>query len=181
MDNMETTSERPVSKSKQEIIREAKRIEEATLYSSKGHLVAARIWSNFHLGIGFLLVVLTATAASLALSSFDQKHTMAVVLYIIVAVLSSVLTFLNGNERAGSHLIAGNHYDGLMNRVRVFWTIECWHEESEGVLLNKLQDLEAERNRLNLSCPQIPYWAYRIAKRGIMAGEASFEVDKECK
>ena len=42
-----------------------------------------------------------------------------------------------------------------------------------------MEALGNEKDRLNLSSPQIPYWAYRIAKRQIAAGEASFRVDKE--
>jgi hypothetical protein len=38
------TAERPVSKARDEIIREAKRLEETTLYSMKGHHCAARRW-----------------------------------------------------------------------------------------------------------------------------------------
>jgi hypothetical protein len=178
---METTGEAPVSKTQQEIIKEAKRIGETALYSSKGHFVAARIWSNFHLVLGLLMVVATAIAAALAMSAFDQHHIAAGFLYVIVAVLSAVLTFLNANERAGNHLIAGNHYDSLVSRVRVFWSIECWQNDSAAQLTSKLQNLAADRDRLNLSSPQIPYWAYKIAKRQIVAGEADFGVDKDTK
>ncbi|MGH7798709.1 MAG: SLATT domain-containing protein [Candidatus Binatia bacterium] len=176
---METTGEVPVSKTKQEIIREAKRLGESTLYSSKGHLIAARIWSNFHLILGLVMVIITAIAAALAMSAFDEKHIAAGVLYILTAVLSAVLTFLNANERAGSHQNAGNHYDSLMNRVRIFWSIGCWQEDSEPELVSKLQAFSSEKDRLNLGSPQVPYWAYKIAKRQISAGEASFTVDQE--
>ena len=176
---MSTTGEVPASKTKQEIIKEAKRIEESALYSSKGHFVAAYVWSNVHLGVGLLMVIGTASAAALAMSPFDQRHITAAAVYVIVAVLSAILTFLNGNERAGCHLNAGNHYDSLTSRVRVFWTIECWEGDSEAELATKLQALASERDRLNLSTPQIPYWAYRIAKRQIAAGEASYQADKE--
>lgn len=175
---MKTTGEAPVSNTKQEIIKEAKRMEESALYSSKGHLVVAYLWSNFHLAIGLLMVISTAVAAALVLSPFDRWHIWAAILYILVAVLSAILTFLNPNERSGSHLNTGNHYDSLMNRVRVFWTIQCGLGDSEAELAAKMQALAGEKDRLNLSSPQIPYWAYRIAKRQIAAGEASFQVDK---
>ena len=176
---MKTTGEARVSKTRQEIIKEAKRIEESALYSSKGQFVAAYMWSNFHLAIGLLMVIGTAGAAALALSPFDPRHTWAAMVYIVVAVLSAILTFLNPNERSASHHNAGNHYDSLMSRVRVFWTIQCGQEDSEAELAARLEALGNEKDRLNLSSPQIPYWAYRIAKRQIAAGEASFRVDKE--
>jgi hypothetical protein len=42
MDNQLATAERPISKTKEEIIKEAKRVEEALLYSSKGHFAASQ-------------------------------------------------------------------------------------------------------------------------------------------
>lgn len=70
---MEATGETPVSRTKQEIIKEAKRIEESTLYSAKGYFVAASLWSSFHLIVGRLMVVGTSAAAALAMSKFDEQ------------------------------------------------------------------------------------------------------------
>lgn len=174
---MRSTGEAPASQTKNEIIKEAKRLEESSLHSSKGHLVAARVWSNVHLVLGLVTVAGTAFAAALVME-FGGKQFWAGVLYIGVAVLSGALTFLNPNDKASAHLSSGNHYDALMNRVRVFWTIECWQTDSEAELTSKLQALAGDKDRLNLSSPQIPYWSYKIAKRQIAAGEAAFEVDK---
>jgi predicted DNA binding CopG/RHH family protein len=66
-----------------------------------------------------------------------------------------------------------------MVKARMFWTIECWQEESEAILTQKLKDLSEERNRLNRECPQVPRFAYLKAKRGITNGEATYEVDKK--
>lgn len=47
MDNTQTTTaEKTVSKTKDEIIKEAQRIEESALYSAKGHFVAANFWQG---------------------------------------------------------------------------------------------------------------------------------------
>jgi hypothetical protein len=59
----------------------------------------------------------------------------------------------------------------------VFWSVECWLEESEIVLTAKLKELIDRKNDLNGKSPQIPNWAYKKAKAGIVAGEAKFEVD----
>ena len=42
-----TTAERPVSRPKEEIIREAKRIEEGLLHSSKRHFSASYLWTTY--------------------------------------------------------------------------------------------------------------------------------------
>jgi len=180
MDNqMPTTAERSLSKTKDEIIKEAKRIEEGLLYCSKGHFAAAHFWSNFHLWIGVPVVLLSAIAGASALSQFDSKHIIAGSISIAVAALSSVMTFLNPNAKASAHLNAGNNYDSLQNKIRIFWSIDCWREESEQVLTEKLKYFSEQKDKLNQSCPQIPRWAYNIAKKGILAGEGDYTVDKK--
>jgi hypothetical protein len=173
-----TTAERPVSKTKDEIIREAKRIEEALLYSSKGHFAAAHFWSNFHLWIGIPVVLLSSIAGASALAKFDGTHVIAGTISIMVAALSGVMTFLNPHERNAAHLSSGNHYDALMSKVRIFWSIECWRDESDDILTKKLMDLSEQKNRLNQSCLQVPRWAYGTAKKGITAGEGAYVADK---
>ena len=178
MDNQQSkTAEKPVSKTKEEIIKESKRIEESLLYSSKGHYAAAHFWTNFHLWIGIPVVILSAIAGASAFSQFDPKHIIAGIISIIVVALSSVMTFLNPNERASNHLNAGNNYDSLMNKARMFWSIDCWRDESEQVLTERLKYFSEQKDKLNQSSQQIPRWAYEIGKRGIKGGEGDHTVD----
>src|SRR5690349_18045726 len=144
MANQPATAEVSVSKPKDEIIKEAKRIEEALLISSKKHFVSAQYWSIFHMFLGLPMVVLSAAAGAEAFKQFDKQHVLAGYLSISVAVLSAVMTFLNPNERASKHTAAGNGYDALMNRVRIFWSIDCWREESEAVLTKELKDFSEQ-------------------------------------
>lgn len=182
MDNLAArqpaTAERPVSSTREEILKEAKRIEESALYSSKGHFAAAEFWTNFHLWIGIPTVVLAATGATFTFS--DSYRTQAGILALVVAVLSSLTTFLNPNERAGTHSTAGNNYNALRNKTRIFWTIDCWREHAgDEMLTERLKDLSDEVNKLNQSHPQIPGWAYKIGKTRILAGEGTHMVDKQ--
>jgi hypothetical protein len=172
-----TTGERPVSSTKEEVIREAKRIEETSLYSSKGHFYAAEISSKIHLWVGGAITILSAVATAFI---FSDSHALGVgVLALVVTVLSGITTFLNPIEKANSYLTAGNNYDALCGKARVFWTIECWRENAtEQILTEKLRDLSDEKHKLNQSCPQVPPWAYKVAKQRILAGEAQYEVDK---
>lgn len=156
--NQITTAEKPTSKTKDEVIKEAQRIEEGVLYSAKGHFVSANFWTNFHLWVGIPMVLLAAIAGASALSQFDSKHIVAGIISIIVAALSGVMTFLNPNEKANSHFNAGNNYDSLQNKVRMFWSIDCWRDESEQVLTEKLKHFSEQKDRLNQSSPHIPRW-----------------------
>lgn len=172
------TAEKPVSKTKDEIIKEAKRIEESSLFSAKGHFEAAKFWGNFHLFIGVPVVILSAIAGASALSQFDYSKAIAGFLSILVAALTSLMTFLNPNEKSSVHQEAGNNYDALQNKVRMFWSIDCWKEKSEDVLTEKLVQFSEHKNKLNLNSPLIPWFAYQSAKKGIERGEAEFKVDK---
>jgi hypothetical protein len=180
MDNPTTaTGERPISKPKQQIVNEAKRIEESLLYSSKGHYAAARFWSNFHLWIGIPMVIITAIAGATAFKTFDSNGVLAGICALIGVVLSSLMTFLNPNEKESQHRIAGHNYDSLMSTVRLFWSVECWRAEDEAILADRLTQLSEQKSKLNQACPQIPTFAYEKAKEGIAAGEGVYAVDKD--
>lgn len=176
---MTTTAERAVSQTKEQIILEAKRIEESLLHSSKGHFVAASGWKNFHLWIGVPMVIMSSIAGAAALARFDTTNLIAGLLAITVAALSGVMTFLNPNERVSAHQAAGNAFDALLNKTRIFRVIDCWNTESDEILTERIKDLSTQKSRLNETSPQIPRWAYVLAKRGIEQGEATFRVDVE--
>lgn len=176
---MTTTAESPVTKTREQVVSEAKRIEEDALYSSKGHFFAAERWAAFHLWIGLPTTVLAAVAAASAFARFDSSQVAAGTIAIAVAALTAVTTFVNPRENASAHLTAGNKYDALMNKTRIFWTIDAWLRDSDGVLSAEVKALSLEKERLNADCPQIPGWAYKRAKKGIEAGEALHAVDKK--
>lgn len=173
-----STAERSVSKTKGEIIKEAQRIEESTLFSSKGHFNAGALFSWVHHLLGLPMVILAAIVGASAFGRFDKNGSWAGTLSIIVVVLSSISTFLNPNKRTAEHVIAGSKYDALMNKVRIFRTIECWEDNSDQILSERLKRHSEDKTTLNQNSPRIPWLAYRMAKWGIQKGEAEYAVDK---
>lgn len=177
------TGERPASKALEEIIREAKRLEESTLYSMKGHHCAASGWSNRHLWLGLPVVIISALVGAATFSQYAETYpaikVIAGLLSLLVAVLSGITTFLNPNDRENAHLGAAHGFDELNNDSRLFWSVDCWQEDSDAVLTTKLKELVDRKKELNSKSPQIPDWAYKKARAGIEAGEAKFEVDKD--
>jgi hypothetical protein len=121
---------------------------------------------------------LAAIAAASAFLKSD-RNIAAGLISTLVAALSAMTTFLNPNARAAAHLKAGNNYDALHNKARIFRTIECWGGDSDSILTKKVKDLSGEKDKLNRESPQPPKWAYRTAKKGIAAGEAEYAVDKQ--
>ena len=163
---------------KDNMLKEARRIEEDTLYSAKGQFVAANFWANFHLWIGVPTAILAAIAGASALSQFENHNIIAGILAIIVTAFTAVTTFLNPNEKANSHRNAGNKHNSLRNKARIFCDIDSCGEDSIQELTKQLKELAKQRDELNQNSPQIPRWAYKKAKKGIEEGEAEFKVDK---
>lgn len=151
MSEITTSYERALSKPKEEIIREAKRLCENCLHTSKSHFVEARFWQNSHLWIGIPTVILSGIAGTLA---FSDVKLLPGILSIVVVVLTSIATFLNPKEQANAHLTAGNNYDSLMTKLRTFWSIDCWREDSDVILIERLKVYSEERDKLNRECPQ---------------------------
>lgn len=178
------TGERPPSKTRDQVIAEAKRLEESTLYSCKGHHQAAQGWKSWHLWLGIPTVVISAMVGVAAFSQSAEQNAymaaLAIALSIVVSILSAITTFLNPNEKESAHLAAAHAYDRLNNTARMFWTIDCWAADAtdEGLTV-QLKALVSEKDELNKSSPQIPRRAYLAAKKGILDGEAAFVVDQD--
>ncbi len=161
---------------REKIINEAKRIEEDSLYSAKGHFYAGQCWVNTNLWLGGIAAVLSAIAGASALSQFDYHNIVAGSLSIIVAGLTAIITFINPNERASVHQKAGNRYNALRNDTRIFYDIEL-SEIDDKKATEDLKKLNDRRNKLNLESHQIPKWAFEKARKGIEEGEAKYKVD----
>jgi hypothetical protein len=156
------------------IIKEAKRIEEDSLHSSKGHFCAAQFWKRFHFWVGGPTAVIAAIAG---ISALKDSPVLAAILAILVTALTAVLTFVNPNDNANSHLQAGNAYNSLKNDSRIFYDVEVQEGVDRIALLTSLKELNCRRSELNNNSPQIPEWAFKKARKGIEEGEAFYKVD----
>jgi hypothetical protein len=149
------------------IVEEAKRIENDTSYSAKGHYEAAEYWTRFHLMIGIPTAILSAVAGASALAQFDNHSIIAGFLAIVVTTLTAVATFLNPNEKANSHQNVGNKYNALRNKVRVFCNIDSSVESSAQELIKQLKELAKQRDELNQDSLPVSTWAYKKAQKVI--------------
>ena len=100
---------------------------------------------------------------------------------IIVTALTAVTTFLNPNEKANSYRNAGNKYNSLRNKARIFCEINSYGENSDQEITKQLKELAKQRDELSQNSPQIPRWAYKKARKGIEEGEADYKVDEKNK
>lgn len=158
------------------VIEEASRIQEDATYSSKGHFNAAEDLSCYHTSFGIISVIAGVIATIKAFVDTDGIDWFAGIFALIAAVSSGLSTFMKYEERAQKHHNAGNLYLELKNKTRIFKEVELTCLDND-TIINKLNDLSASRDQLNISSPLIPRRAYEKAVKGIQSGEAKHEVD----
>lgn len=156
--------------------REAKRVEEDSIHSAKGHFNAADIWRIRHYWIGVPATILGAAAGAAAIKSFPE---IAVFLSLIATILTGLLTFLKPADRASAHKTAGDQFLALRNDARFFREIELIEQDDAHSTSDQLKALCQRRNELNQSSPEIPRKAFERARQGIIEGEATYKADKE--
>lgn len=167
-----------MSQVRDEIRREAARLEEDTLYTAKGHFQAARIWGTVHLVLGAASAVLAAAAGTSVLAEAGDRVVVGL-LALGSTGLTSVLTFLKPGEKQQAHLGAGNGYLAIKNEARMLRNLEHLLVPADDALYARLTELNTRRNELNQASLQIPRLAFRWARRGIEAGEADYQADSE--
>lgn len=169
---------------RESLILEARRLEEDSLFSSKGHYAAADWWRSRHLWIGVPTAVLTGLAGAVILAGPAQLWGVSLdVIFGLVAlagaVSTAVMTFLEPEKRSASHQSAADRYNSLKGRARRFYEIDVHRSITVDALADRLESMTEERDGLNQSSPLIPEKAYEKAKAGIESGQATYEADKQ--
>lgn len=160
----------------QKIVAEARRIEEDSEHSSKGHYNACGRWGRYHLWIG-LPAALAAALASAA--AFKNCPELAGGLALLSTALTTVLTFLKPSERAEMHKSVADQHHKLRNQTRIFREIELADGLGESDARQRLLELANQRDDLNAAAPGIPRCDYEKAKQDIDGGRSRYQVDKE--
>ena len=156
--------------------REAKRIEEDAMYSSKSHFNAEDTWVHRHYWLGIPSTILAAAAGATLIRSQPE---LASVCALAASLLTGLMTFLKPNERAALHRAAAGQFLALRNDARLFREVELLQAERLNELPERLKALSAARNELNQKSPSIPRSAFVAARKGIEEGEATHKIDKE--
>lgn len=154
----------------EEYIKEAKRIEEDSLYSSKSHYNAASGWKRVHYWTGIPNCIIAAMAG---FSAFDGSNILAGTLAVLAASITASITFLNPEAKSSSHKNAASEYHSLRNRARIFVNITSQRVTDDDDLNGIFNALATQRENLNTVSPQIPERAFLKAREGIESGEAT--------
>lgn len=158
------------------IAKEARRIEEDTEHSAKGHFNASGRWEHYHLWIGLPAALLAAIASATA---FENHPDAAGILAILSTSLTTTLTFLKPSERAENHKSVGSQYLALRNKARIFREIELADTNDLESVKKRLIELATARDELNQTALAIPRKDYEKAKQDIDSGRSTHKIDKE--
>jgi hypothetical protein len=160
----------------QKIKDEAHRIEEDCTHSSKSHFNAGDRWHRYNFWIGVPSVALSAAAGTAFLKDYGM---VAGVMSGVVAVLTSVMTFLKPSERAAIHKNSGDQYLTLRNDSRIFREIEIDQASDVPAAIATLATLTKRRNELNQASPIFSDADRKKARAEVEGGETIHLVDKD--
>ncbi|MDF7824460.1 SLATT domain-containing protein [Pontiellaceae bacterium B12227] len=161
---------------REELSKEAYRIEEDSLYSAKRHYNAADRWRNINLCIGIPSAAIAATAGCFGFLDWALP---AGALAVISTALIIVSTFLRPFERSDIHKSVAGQYLELRNHARIFRDIDLIPDIKDNGPRNRLKALDERRNALNQKSPGTAKCDDKKAVADIEAGRAVYEVDKE--
>jgi hypothetical protein len=156
------------------LCKEAKRMEEDALYSSKGHFNDEEFWISYHYYLGILATIFAALSGS---SLFYECPKIASIFALLASLLSGLITFLNPNEKAVEHRKAGSRFLALRKDIGIFHKVVIYQTEDFNELLKQLEKFSSIGAQLNDDSPPISGRAYRKAQDGIENGEASYKID----
>jgi hypothetical protein len=162
---------------KKELSLEAERIEEDSIHSAKSQFEASDKWKNVNLLLGIPTAIISGIAGISILN--EWSYILAGFLALIVGALTTLMTFLNPNQRANAHLNSGNNYLALRNRARIFKNISLNSKEDITALSEELKLLADERNNLNKNSLQCSRKNFETARRGISQGENKYLADNK--
>lgn len=154
---------------REELTREAQRIEQDATYSGKGHYNGVAPWRWCHRVLALLSSAGSAVAATAVLKGWPPDLGFAAA---ALSTISSVaLAALKPSEEAERHQRAGDRYLAVKNRARILRNIDLAAPSSTyDDLVEEIKTLSADLDGIRSGAPAIPRRAYELAKRDIEIG-----------
>lgn len=161
---------------RQKIIAEAKRIEEDSILSFKGHFNAAVWWERTHLLLGCIAAgASTIAGASLLNAVTGNWIYIAGLLGLLAGIITAVSTFIGAHKKGYNHRLAGADYQDIRNRSRLLYEVKAFSKSSDDALIDELEKLREQQSKLSKEHPVIPPRAFKTARKGVGAGEARYQ------
>lgn len=162
---------------REEILKEADRINESVEWSSVQHLIAAKSWRRTHFTLGIIATVAAIISTALIFSNLYPMQ--AGLIAVGIAIITGLLTFLNPRHHAETHHGKGVDYQQIGAKARMLCKIDGLDTNNDENLSNQLKNLSKAKFELDRRAPATPGGIfYLLAKRSIGRGETGFRVDK---
>lgn len=161
--------------SRNELIKEAGRLEEDVLYSEKAHFGMATVWNRLHLVLGIPSGI---AAAASGVAALNTEPLIAVGLAAGSTILTALLTFLGPKSVAATHHNAGISYGALRGQLRRLRLIDLPAAAEVGDFRKTIEDLAVKKQEIMKSSPHIGGLAYVLSKRSIGRNEHDYIVDQ---
>lgn len=156
------------------IKKEAERIKEDSIYSSKGHFESSKFWRYFNYIL--MIVSIASLVLCLVLTFSDYNKIVVGIFGIISAFITVILIFLNPQEKYIAHQNSANKYLSLKNRARIFLDIESFEMDLERQKYY-IKFLDFERNTINENSLPIMNMYYKNAKKQIESDKTKYKID----
>jgi hypothetical protein len=160
------------------IVKEAKRIEEDTMFSSKEHFIVGHYFRIFNILLSGSSAVAAVVVGTSIMTRADPQGTLTGVLALYVAISSILVLFFKPHDNSLSHKSAGNEYKSIRNEARRLSEIDSISDVTNEELRKSLNILVEKQTRANQCYSLLPDWAHKMAKKRIDEGEATYKVDK---
>jgi hypothetical protein len=159
---------------------EAERLYVDATYSGRAHLNSGSRWQkcNFFLGVPATVVSSFLAAGAAVSALIDGTPWITAALAGTAAILNGLKSFLQPEVKAQTHSVKGNQYLTIRSDARMFLVVDLRSGLPQEKLVSALKDLRRRYNELIQTDPQlIAAGSYKVAQRGVKAGEASYKDD----
>jgi hypothetical protein len=135
---------------------EAKHIRLTALLAAERHYASETPWYHMVYYLGIPSTILSAVAGAAAFSKIEKSEIVAGSISIIVAILTSLMTFLDPTKKAELYHSTAKSYEVLYHQSGYFGRVDLAKENPDiSKCEETLASLVAQLNELNKSSPSI--------------------------
>ena len=158
-----------------EIIKEAKRLEEDILYSSKARFTMSNFWYYLHAIFGIVVIGGSILFGALSFANLNWPIDINI-LSLIVIVISMLQVFFNPFEQSRINKNLGDEYNKIKQEIRFFYNVEIEDNDFDENI-SKIKKFAEEKSSIDYKSSPILGCFYNRAKKSIEKEEHKNKVD----
>lgn len=160
----------PMDEERERIRAEALSIRRTALLAAERHYAAESPWYYMVYWLGIPATMLAALSGAAAFANI-ANGLVAGVISIIVAILTSLMTFLNPNTKGDAHHAAAKGYEALYHSAGIFYRVESLSSAIDpNKQLELMMALSTTFNDLNKTSPVMSGWGLRHGGEAVRTG-----------